>query len=211
MFIFGHIGITIGVGMLIEAITNHQHTKERIQESESDYSTGQVVKRGTNSRVYKPNIIPVGKWLDYRLLVLASMLPDIIDKPMGQVFLKDTFNYGRIYGHTLVFVLITGILGMWVFKKWGKGWLLIMAFGSFMHDMEDQSWRWPQVLLWPLKGWGFPKEDLNVWLSGVYRAIVTEPDVFIPELVGIVILALAAIRVFRNRRFQYALKTGHIN
>lgn len=110
MFIFGHIGITIGVGMLIEAITNHKHTKERIQESKSDYSTGQVVKRGENSRVYKLNISPIGKWLDYRLLVLASMLPDIIDKPLGQVFLKDTFNYGRIYGHTLVFVLITGIL-----------------------------------------------------------------------------------------------------
>ena len=86
-----------------------------------------------------------------------------------------------------------------------------MAFGSFMHDMEDQSLRWPQVLLWPLKGWSFPKEDLNAWLSGVYRAIVTEPDVFIPELVGICILIVAAARVIVNRRFQYALKTGHIN
>lgn len=211
MFIFGHIGITIGAGMLIEAITNHQHKKERIQESESDLSTGQAVDREADSRVYKPNVFPIGKWLDYRLLLVASMLPDIIDKPLGQVFLKNTFSYGRIYGHTLVFILITGILGMLVFKKWGKGWLLTMAFGSFMHDMEDQSWRWPQVLWWPLKGWAFPKEELNAWLSGIFQAMVTEPDVFIPELVGIGILAMAAARVILNKRSQHALKTGHIN
>ena len=211
MFIFGHTGITIGAGMLIEAITNRQRKKEGLQESESNPPTGLRWKGRMPYQKDKPKIFPVGRWLDYRLLLIASLLPDIIDKPLGQVFLKNTFSYGRIYGHTLVFILITGILGMWVFKKRGNGWLLTMAFGSLMHDMEDQLWWWPQVLWWPLKGWIFPKEDLSSWLQGVFHAVITKPEAFIPELVGIGILALAAARVILNKRSQYALKTGHIN
>ena len=211
MFIFGHIGITIGAGMLIEAITNRRYKGKGIKESVTKPSINSNENKHSHLVLDKPKLLFVGKWLDYRLLLLASMLPDIIDKPLGQVFLGKTISNGRIYAHTFIFVLITGILGILVFKKWGKGWLLIMSFGSFMHQMEDQMWRWPQVLWWPLKGWAFPKEDLNAWLSSVFQTILTEPETFIPELVGIAILTLAAIKVFRNKHFIYTLKTGHIS
>lgn len=196
--------------MLIEAITKRQYNNKVSHHADGSYTSGRGGPGNSNFQKDKPKLFPVGMWLDYRLLLVASMLPDIIDKPLGQVFMKDTFNYGRIYAHTLVFVLVAGILGMWVFKKWGTGWLLTMSFGSLMHDMEDQLWRWPQVLWWPLKGWSFPQEDLSAWLSGVFHAIVTEPDVFIPELVGIAVLAMAAVRVFGSKTFIYFLKTGHL-
>jgi len=39
-------------------------------------------------------------------LALGSMLPDIIDKPLGHIFLASSLGYGRIYSHTLLFLTI---------------------------------------------------------------------------------------------------------
>jgi GTP-binding protein len=41
--------------------------------------------------------------LDYRLVLIGSMLPDLIDKPLGGVILP--LGNGRIYSHTLLFLL----------------------------------------------------------------------------------------------------------
>ena len=44
--------------------------------------------------------------IDYRLVLLGSMLPDIIDKPLGGFIFKDALGSGRIYAHTLIFLLL---------------------------------------------------------------------------------------------------------
>jgi hypothetical protein len=36
---------------------------------------------------------------DIRLLILGSLLPDLIDKPLGHIILPE--NNGRIFAHTL--------------------------------------------------------------------------------------------------------------
>jgi hypothetical protein len=52
------------------------------------------------------------KIIDYRLVLIASILPDIIDKPLGGVILKESVGNGRIYAHTFLFLLFLFGLGM---------------------------------------------------------------------------------------------------
>ena len=49
--------------------------------------------------------------VDIRLLAIGSLLPDIIDKPVGQVFFRGTFSDGRIFSHTLLFLALVSLGG----------------------------------------------------------------------------------------------------
>jgi hypothetical protein len=48
--------------------------------------------------------------MDYRLIIIGSLLPDIIDKPVGMILLP--LNNGRVFGHTLLFILILLLIGL---------------------------------------------------------------------------------------------------
>ncbi|MBI4288683.1 MAG: metal-dependent hydrolase [Chloroflexi bacterium] len=200
---FGHAGITIGMAMIADALTSRQ--RANVTPAATDNHGDRRSRAGWRG------FLPIREWMDYRLLLVASLLPDIIDKPLGQALLRDTFSYGRIHAHTFLFALITGIPGLWLFRTRRRSWLLILAFGSLMHDLEDQMWRWPSVMWWPLKGWAFPREDLNGWFGNMLQALISDPEAFVPELIGIGFLVFAAVRVFHTRRFLYALKTGRLD
>ncbi len=43
---------------------------------------------------------------------IGAILPDLLNKPLGQILLVDTLNYGRIYAHTLILAVIMIILGL---------------------------------------------------------------------------------------------------
>ncbi len=192
--------------MIVDALTMRRQRTHRTRETNA-------IGPGDNRGAPTPNKAKpfhIRDWMDYRLLLGGSLLPDIIDKPLGQAVLRDSVGYGRIYAHTFLFVLLTGLSGAWLFRKQGKAWLLVLALGSLMHDIEDQMWRQPGVLWWPLEGWAFPRGDLSRWFSSMLQALTSEPEAFIPEMVGIAILIFAAVRVLRARGLLYALKTGRI-
>jgi len=85
----------------------------------------------------------LGKWLskrlnkkwNLRLIVLGSILPDLIDKPLGIL----GFGGGRFISHTLLFTLAL------VVKK-------ELFFGSLVHLLLDRMWENPQILLFPILG-----------------------------------------------------------
>ena len=55
----------------------------------------------------RPDVL--GK-VDFRIVAVLAMLPDIIDKPLGHFVLGETLNNGRIYAHTLVFLVLVAII-----------------------------------------------------------------------------------------------------
>lgn len=48
--------------------------------------------------------------MDYKLIIIGSLLPDIIDKPAGMILLP--LENGRVFGHTLLFILLLLIIGL---------------------------------------------------------------------------------------------------
>ena len=80
----------------------------------------------------------LGERLNTKLVILGSMLPDLIDKPLGLL----GFGGGRFVSHSLIFIL------MLVVKK-------ELFFGSLIHLVLDRMWEEPEVLFFPFLGFEF--------------------------------------------------------
>ncbi|HCJ79622.1 MAG TPA: metal-dependent hydrolase, partial [Desulfotomaculum sp.] len=57
------------------------------------------------------------KQLDYRLAFLGSILPDIIDKPLGLILLRYNLGDGRAFAHTLIFPILLFIIGLYITRR----------------------------------------------------------------------------------------------
>lgn len=115
--------------------------------------------------------------------IIGSILPDLIDKPIGYILLGESIGGGRIYTHGLVFfslILIAGIL-LWKYRSHPAG--LALAAGILLHQILDQMWLNPNVwyytLAGPLKtrsveGYAFAllKIDLSVWSEWALVALI---------------------------------------
>jgi hypothetical protein len=92
---------------------------------------------------------------DRRMVIMAgigSILPDLIDKPLGHIILAGTVDYGRIYAHTGLFLLALIVVGL-AYRKWKGSWLLaVLALGMMSHLLLDSMWELPVTLFYPALG-----------------------------------------------------------
>lgn len=146
--------------------------------------------------------------LDYRLVLVGSMLPDIIDKPLGGLILRESLGNGRIYSHTLLFLLLLWGLGYFFRYRFRRPGGLVLAGGSLVHCVLDGMWLFPGTLLWPAYGWSFPKGHPENWLQLWFNNLVHNPLVYVPEFVGGVVLLYFAIRVITWRGLKNFMETG---
>lgn len=72
MIFFGHLGITTGIVNCCEKILHKD--------------------KGLKNKIS----------IDYRFVMLGSILPDMIDKPIGAFLFRNTFHNSRIFAHTLI-------------------------------------------------------------------------------------------------------------
>ena len=213
MLLFGHVGITLGAALLLKGLTNvSRPTGKREEGVVSRY---RQPSRATTNPVYsesdKPSWVEsLAGFIDIRLLLIGSMLPDIIDKPVGHVFFRDTFSNGRIFSHTLLFLAVITIIGLFLYRPRQKTWLLALSFGTFVHLILDEMWRSPHTLLWPVYGFAFDKFDLTNWAPNIRRALFTDPQIYIPELVGLAVLAWFAWSLVRRGTAFAFLKYGTV-
>ena len=200
MLLFGHIGITAGVVKACDILASKTRPVGSY-EPHSSLRLGTVIGRQRWRLHYLLNGIK-GRVssIDYRMVLLGSLLPDIIDKPVwflvtsltGEIFLS-----GRGYAHTLLFNLALFISGL-VLIRYKKSWLLIISLSSFMHLILDQIWNSPVVLLWPLLG-PLPKAETVGWISSIIQALFSRPQVYIPEIIGLVIVLSFAYRLMMRK------------
>lgn len=126
--------------------------------------------------------------IDVRMLLIGSLLPDFIDKPIGWVLFKDTLSSGRIYGHTLLFLIVITLAGLYLYRRCHKTWLLALSFGTFTHLILDLMWRAPKTLLWPLYGLMFERatypENWILIIGDMVHFAMNHPITLIPEIVG---------------------------
>ncbi len=213
MLLFGHIGITLGAVTLLSNLlpdkvsTNGMNIKESKRRSEyylSKLSGNGLMVRSTSwfSRL--------NKYLDIRFLLVGSMLPDIIDKPVGQLLFRETFGNVRIFSHSLLFSVLIALPGLYLYRRYHKSWLAGLAAGSFIHLLLDQMWQTPRTLFWPFQGLAFERADLTDWFGNLFKAVVNEPSVYIPELIGLVVLAVFGWVLVRRKTLLSFLRYGQI-
>ncbi len=163
MFPLGHIGISVGIVYLLAVYVSYEKKKD---------------KHNRNSI-----------WdIDFRIVIIAAMIPDIVDKLVGMLFFKNQFSNGRIFTHSM---LIIGIISICLFalgryKLWSYLKTSGYALAVWMHLVLDFMWEKPKTLFWPFLGVDFPKIDVE--FTDYFVILFSEPIVFIGEFIGAMIL-----------------------
>jgi inner membrane protein len=97
--------------------------------------------------------VPGMQQLDYRLVALAAMGPDLVDKPLAAVYFYRKYQSAVLFAHTLLAHAVV-LLAVW---RWRPAWLpYALIFNG--HAVLDRLWFFPDTWYWPLRGWRF-----HVW------------------------------------------------
>ena len=212
MLIFGHTGITLGAAVLLRSTLARSYSLQPTANKVTEWLE-------STSKMYSPQNDPSSsraRWLtflekiDTRLLVIGSLLPDIIDKPVGTFFFRDSLSNGRIFCHTLAFLLLITLTGIYLYHSHRKAWLLVLSFGTFTHLISDQMWLTPQTLLWPLYGFTFEKVALTHWIQNIFYALHTNPSIYVPELVGMVMLIWFVLVLIHQGKVYAFIQNGQV-
>jgi inner membrane protein len=193
MLALGHVGITLGIGLVINRILPKQSIKSQPAESSTG---GKFPKRAKIQ-------------LDLRAWMIGSILPDAIDKPLGIYLLPGFFgDNGRIFSHTLFFAFVILLASFFIYRKSKSLWALPVGLGVMTHLVFDQMWQSPQTLLWPSMGFAFPAYPEYDWLGNIFEAYFKEPSAYIPEIIGGIIFLGFVWYLLANRRTRAFLRWG---
>ncbi len=90
--------------------------------------------------------------IDYRLVVLGALLPDVVDGLFG----------GARVLHSLPFsaVLLVGVMLATRGRRPLRRRLLAVPIGTFLHLVLDGMWARTDVFWWPFTGWTFEDAPL---------------------------------------------------
>lgn len=120
------------------------------------------------SRIFREkHIIPV--------CIAGSILPDILDKPLGYLF-PQTLESGRTFSHTLLVVGI--IIGLAIIVWHSRYAILVFCLSSavLVHQVLDGMWYDPVTWFYPLMG-PFPQiQFMNYFETYFWREITSLPE-----------------------------------
>jgi hypothetical protein len=149
--------------------------------------------------------------LDYRLLALCTLAPDIIDKPLAILAFPEAHT-SQLVGHSL-FLSITLLVTVLMWRH--KAIPYVIAFNA--HLLADRIWNHTETFWWPLYGWGvfweFKPMNSPETMIAVYLDIVTRyPQVWVIELCAVLFLMWF---VYKNHLYIWSnlkalLLTGRI-
>lgn len=146
--------------------------------------------------------------VDYRVVAVASLLPDLIDKPIGRLIFKARFESGRVYAHTLLFHALLFCV-LFFMRGRAKRTYVLVPLSSLLHIAEDGVWSKPAVFWWPLLGSEFPRQPVP---GGMFAFLspVSNPGVFWQEPVGLAVLLwlFASHGMLSRSGLKTFLKTG---
>jgi len=125
--------------------------------------------------------------LDYRLLALAALGPDLIDKPLA-IFVFPAAQTSQLVAHSLVFnVVILLVALLWQRRA------LPYALAFVMHIVADRMWNHTESFWWPLFGWQTfwqykPMNTAGAMLNTYLDIIYSYPQVWVVEVVALLFL-----------------------
>jgi len=210
MFLFGHIGYTLTAALLLN---NSLHINRVISKEieEKANNTDVVHLKGPSAKFWR--LVKRTKGLDLRFVIIGSLFPDIIDKPIGRYFFNNTFGTGQLYCHTLLFAVLLFLAGFLITFKYKNSFMLMLAFGTFIHLLLDRMWQKPNILLWPLFGFGIEKSPpvpFGTYLWDLVSRLYKTPWVGIPELIAAIIIIWFVWLLWHQKKLRSFILTGRV-
>lgn len=123
--------------------------------------------------------------MDLRWVLAGSILPDVIDKPIGSILFHDTLQTHRLVSHSILFPIVGLLI---VLLATGRGTTLrknsiAVVIGALVHLVLDAAWADPEAFWWPLFGLEFP-HVANSQFVDLVLMMVRNPWVWVGEAVG---------------------------
>lgn len=149
---------------------------------------------------------------DRRLLALAAMGPDLIDKPLAVAYFYRRHGSAVLFAHTLVVHLSILLYTIWKRPSW---WPYALAFNG--HAILDRLWFFHDTWYWPFRGLQFHRwkkagsEQKDIKMAYWY-AFTRRPELWGWELGGLLAGLWFVIRnkLYRPERLVYLLATGKL-
>lgn len=225
MYPFAHAGITLGTALLLGNALSRGYSRRSLLHPSAGVGASSSPQPDCAAGCSDNSPAPFGsiaRRIDYRLILVGSLLPDIVDKPLTLLLFGQLANAGRLFCHSLLFLVILSLAAVYFYNRRGTTWLLALSFGTFIHLILDWMWLMPWTLLWPIYGWALVKQapsgfealaPSQLWSGTFYpllHSLGSNPAVYIPELVGALILVGFAIMLVLRKRVYPFVKEGTI-
>ncbi|HYZ91707.1 MAG TPA: metal-dependent hydrolase [Actinomycetota bacterium] len=146
--------------------------------------------------------------VDYRVVMLASLLPDIIDKPIGRLLFRERFDSGRLYAHTLL-LNVALFCVLFFMRGRAKRQFVLVPISSLLHLAEDGMWSQPRIFWWPLFGAEFPRDPLDGGTLAFLNPL-SDTGIVVQEAVGLLVLVwlFASHGMLSRAGMRRFLRTG---
>jgi len=211
MLLFGHIGITLASAAFAFGLKDrlrHVTTEDGLEDDSSTRGS----RSSNDHHDRKASFFrSLANSVDIRFIFIGSMLPDIIDKPIGMYLFRETFSTGRIFSHTLLFMVLITVVGLILRRYSGKTWGIALSAGTLLHLILDKMWHMPKTLFWPIFGIAFERIETTYWLGNIFYALLKEPGVYVPEIIGFVILVWFGWELLHHRAIIRFLRQGRVH
>jgi inner membrane protein len=156
--------------------------------------------------------VPALRKTDYRLVALAAMGSDLIDKPLAALYFYRRFKAAVLFAHTLLVHMAVAVVTLWKKPEW---WPYALAFN--IHALVDRLWFFPDTFYWPFRGWRFhtwekagsEQQDIG---NAYWHAFTRRPELWAWELGGVLAILWFVLRnrLYRLDRLRYLLRTGRL-
>lgn len=134
---------------------------------------------------------------------LGAVIPDLIDKPLGYIIFAGSIGYGRIYAHTLLFLVLASLVGLLIFWRFRSPVVLAGAVGVASHQILDTMWLYPKNWLYPILG-PFRTGTVGHDLGSLIISELSEPSEWILLAAFIITALLSLNKEFRTELFDRA-------
>lgn len=197
MILFGHLGLTYAIAAGME-------------------------NAGLGKKLFNSD-----KAIDFRLVFIGAILPDLVDKLIIFFISNETVHSGRIYGHTLLFAIVLTGIGKIVWNKYKKPWLLLLAGCSIIHLAFDSMWLYMVTLFWPV--YDLFSSHITVYPQAFNHAIMSilnqefkdvslnslaaallNPYNGIAEISGFLIMVHLFMQLISQKRMGLFIRTGRL-
>lgn len=136
-------------------------------------------------------------WTIIVFVAIGSVLPDVVDKPLGYIIFGSTLDNGKIFFHGLIIVLLFFITGLIVWKLFKSHSFIFIAVGIFLHQLVDMMWRQPVNWYYPLLGPYQVNAETDYFLNALNAELTS-----VTEWIFVVALLAIAYLLYRNKKQQ---------
>ncbi len=168
MYPLGHVTFACGAVWLGARLLDRARQGETVQQPvAAGAAQAQATPREDATRRSS-----IADAIDYRLVALGALLPDLIDKPIVWVLFPNPDAGGHHIGHSLFVGLALLLFGFYLFARRGKAGLALVGAAHLSHVFSDSLTHVPRSLLWPFISLDIPWNGILLRASNIGAEVV---------------------------------------